>query len=95
MRQWRAYWPDVPLRVVPSPFRATVQPLLDSLDEMDREANDGQQAVIVLPEIVLAKWWQRFLHNHTANLIKRALLYKRRRYGYQRVIIDVPYHLRR
>jgi hypothetical protein len=28
-------------------------------------------------------------------LIKTALLYRRRTTGYQRVIIDVPYHLRK
>jgi len=34
------------------------------------------------------------LHNQTAWLIKMALLYRRRLLGYQRAIIDVPYHLR-
>jgi len=39
-------------------------------------------------------WWQAFLHNQTSWLIKTALLYRRRQGGYQRVIIDVPYHLK-
>jgi hypothetical protein len=28
-------------------------------------------------------------------LVKRALLYRRRQSGYQQVIIDVPYHLKK
>ena len=47
-----------------------------------------------LPEFVPARWWHGLLHNQTAWLIKAALIYRRRKLGYQRAIIDVPYHLR-
>ncbi|MFO7741822.1 MAG: hypothetical protein R6X31_05845 [Anaerolineae bacterium] len=70
-------------------------PLLDSLDETDRQHDDGQLATVVLPEFVPARWWHALLHNQTAWLIKTALLYRRRRLGYQRTVIDVPYHLGR
>ncbi len=93
-REWQDWWPDVPLVVMPSPYRSIVGPLLDFLDETDRQHNDGQQAAVVLPELVPVRRWQSLLHNHTAQLLKAALLYHRRRLGYQRVIIDVPYHLR-
>ena len=89
------WWPDVPLVILPSPYRSIVGPLLDFLDETDRQNNDGQLAAVVLPEFVPAKWWQSLLHNQTAWLIKAALLYNRRRFGFQRVIIDVPHYLRR
>jgi hypothetical protein len=79
---------------MPSPYRSIIGPLLDFLDETDRQHNDGQQATVVLPELVPVRRWQSLLHNHTAQLLKAALLYHRRRLGYQRVIIDVPYHLR-
>ena len=68
---------------------------MDFLDETDREHNDGQLATVILPEFVPARWWQAVLHNQTTWLIKTALLYRRRTTGYQRVIIDVPYHLRK
>lgn len=93
-REWQDWWPDVSLVVVPSPYRSIVGPLLDFLDETDRQHNDGQLATVVLPEFVPARRWQSLLHNQTAQLLKAALLYHRRRSGYQRVIIDVPYHLR-
>lgn len=93
--QWEHWWPDVTLAVVPSPYRSIVGRLLDFLDETDRQHNDGQLATVILPEFVPTKWWHRLLHNQTAWLIKVALLYRRRRHGFQRVIIDIPYHLRR
>ncbi len=94
VKEWNDWWPDIPLVIVPSPYRSIVSPLLDYLDQTDLEHNDGQSAVLVLPEFIPAKWWQGFLHNQTAWLIKAALLYRRRQVGFQRVIIDVPYHLR-
>jgi amino acid transporter len=93
--QWMRWWPDIPLMVKPSPYRSIVGPLLDYLDETDREHNDGQLATVILPEFVPARWWQALLHNQTTWLIKTALLYRRRTLGYQRVIIDIPYHLRK
>jgi hypothetical protein len=92
--EWQAWWPDIPLDVVPSPYRSMVGPLLDYLDQIDIQHNDGQAAVLILPEFIPAHWWQSFLHNQSAWLIRAALLYRRRKVGYQRVIIDIPYHLR-
>jgi amino acid transporter len=93
--QWKHWWPDLPLVVVPSPYRSLVGPLLEYLDRTDMEHNDGQLAVVVLPEFVPTHWWQNLLHNQTAILVKAALLYGRRRAGGERVIVDVPFHLRR
>jgi amino acid transporter len=93
-KEWEQWWPDVPLEVVPSPFRAIVDPILKFLDETDRLHNDGQQAILVLPEFIPARSWQGVLHNQSAKLLKNALLYQRRNSGFQRVIIDVPFHLK-
>jgi amino acid transporter len=93
--RWEHWWPDVPLVIVPSPYRSVVGPLLDFLDETDLQHNDGQLAAVVLPEFVPATWWQNVLHAQTAWLIRTALHYRRRRLGYQRAIIDVPFHLGR
>jgi amino acid transporter len=91
--KWRRFWPDVPMEVVPSPYRSFIQPLLDFLDKTDLEHNDGQQATVILPEFIPAHWWESLLHNQTAWLLKAALLYHRRNLGFQRVIIDVPFYL--
>ena len=92
--EWLAWWPDVPIAIVPSPYRSLIGPLLYFLDQTDQEHHDGQLAAVVLPEFVPAKRWQGLLHNQSARLLKTAFLYRRRRSGFQRVIIDVPYHLR-
>jgi len=92
--EWMAWFPDVPIAVRPSPYRSIVGPLLNFLDEEDARYNDGQLAVLILPEFVPARWWQALLHNQTSWMIKTALLYRQRRRGYQRVIIDIAYHLR-
>ncbi|HKZ55851.1 MAG TPA: APC family permease [Anaerolineales bacterium] len=94
-KEWEAWWPDVTLVIRPSPYRSILSPLLEFLEETDREHHDGQLAVVVLPEFIPARWWQAFFHNQTAWLLKAALIYRRGHPGAQRVVIDVPYHLRR
>lgn len=93
--RWKRWWPEVPLVIVPSPYRSVVRPILDFLDETDAQHNDGQLATVVLPEFVPAKWWHGLLHNQTAWMLKAVLLYHRRHLGYQRAIIDIPYHLKK
>jgi len=93
--QWKRWWPDLPLVVLQSQYRSIIGPLLDFLDETDRAHNDGQLAAVILPEFIPAKWWHQLLHNQTTWLIKTALVYRRRDAGFQRVIIDIPYHLRK
>ena len=92
--QWQAWFPDVKLVIVPSPDRSIVSPLVDFLDQTDIQHHDGQQAVLVLPEIITASPFSEILHNQSAAMIKRALLERRRTMGFQQIIIDVPFHLK-
>ncbi len=94
-KEWVCWWPDIPLLILPSPYRSILKPLLDYLDEDDRKHNDGTLAAVVLPEFIPARWWQALLHNQTSLVIRAALLYRRRTQGFQRIIIDVPYHLKK
>jgi len=93
-RDWERWFPEIPLVVLPSPYRSMIEPLLRFLDETDEAHNDGQRATLVLPEFVPARWWQALLHNQTAWLTKVALLYHRRITGLPRVVIEVPYYIR-
>ena len=95
LKEWKCWWPDVPLVILPSPYRSILRPLLDYLDEDDQKHNDGTLAAVVLPEFIPARWWQALLHNQTSLVIRAALLYRRRTQGFQRIIIDVPYHLKK
>jgi amino acid transporter len=93
--KWQEWFPDIPLVVEPSPYRSIVGPLLAYLDHIDDEHHDGQLAAVMLPEIVPAHLWQTLLHNQISWLIKAALLYRRRNQGFQRLIIEFPYHLKK
>jgi hypothetical protein len=75
--QWERWFPDVPLEVLPSPYRSIVRPLIDYLDRVDEEHNDGTLTAVVLPEFVPARWWHALLQpDHLAD--QTALLYRRR-----------------
>jgi amino acid transporter len=91
---WQRWFPDISLVVLQSPYRSIIGPLLEFLDQTDHEHNDGRLATVVLPEFIPAQWWHGLLHNQTTWMIKTALIYRRRDQGFQRVIIDIPYHLR-
>jgi hypothetical protein len=93
--RWPIWGYNVPLVVLDSPYRSTLRPLLAYLDQVDQHEPERGLAVIVLPEFIAARWWQDLLHNQTARLIKRALVYRRGQMHRDRVIIDVPYHLER
>ena len=96
LEKWPVWGQDIPLQVLESPYRSTVQPLLAYLDQVDSRKPEGELAVVVLPEFVPARAWHDYLHNQTARLIKRALLFRGRGLeSKDRVIIDVPYHLQR
>jgi amino acid transporter len=88
--QWSLWDNGVPLVVLESPYRSVVGPLLQYIDQVDREAGSeaGNLVTVVLPEIVPGKWWHHLLHNNTALLVKGALLFRR-----GTICVSVPYHL--
>lgn len=94
IKKWNLWFPDIALEIVPSPYRSFIGPFLDYLDESDRKHHDDQLSAVLIPEFIPAKLWHGFLHNQTAWSIKLALMYRRRRWGFQRMIIDVPIHLK-
>ncbi|MBN1265670.1 MAG: APC family permease [Anaerolineales bacterium] len=93
LQLWQRWGSGVPLEVVPSPYRSLVGPFLAFLDQFDESHDDGQLATVILPEVIPARWWENLLHNQAAWMLKLALLYRRRRYGKVRAIIDMPVYL--
>jgi amino acid transporter len=77
----------VELEILPSPYRSLVQPLLDYIDKVE-DKRDDDIVTVVLPEFVPAKWWQHFLHNQSALMIKAALTFKK-----NKVVTSVRHHL--
>ena len=86
---WARWGQGVALVVLESPFRSLMEPLLEYIDALERE-HPGDFVTVVLPEFIPARWWQHFLHNQSALLMKGALLFRPRT-----VVTSVPFHLAR
>jgi len=77
----------VSLQIVSSPYRELATPVVQFLDELDRE-HENDVITVVLPEFVLTRWWEQLLHNQSALLLKGRLLFRR-----NTVVVSVPYHI--
>ena len=77
------------LVILRSPYRFIVAPLVDYILKVESE-NPRRQVAVMVPELVVSKWWQNFLHNQRAQVLKLLLLVK----GSQRVlVINIPWYL--
>ncbi len=63
------------LVVIESPFRSLSRPLLNYIDSM-RELYPDYAVNVLLPEFVVAHWWEYVLHNQTAFQLKWSLLFR-------------------
>jgi amino acid transporter len=86
--RWGKWGMGTPLVVLNSPYRSLLGPLMEYIDQLQRQRGEHHVVTIVLPEFIPAKWWQQLLHNQTALLIKGQLLFRK-----NVVVTDVPYHL--
>jgi amino acid transporter len=87
--RWQRTFPDVPLVVVESPYRALVGPVVAYLDVLDQAWPPDREApitIVVVPEYVARRWWDRLLYNQAARRLKAALVGRA-----HTVIADVPY----
>ena len=73
--EWGRRGVPVPLVVIESPYRETVRPVVRYVRQLRRE-HPGDVVSIVIPEYVVAHWWQQLLHNQTALRLKGRLLFE-------------------
>jgi amino acid transporter len=77
------------LVLVESPYRFILGPLVDYILKVESECPHRQVAVLV-PELVVKRWWQAPLHNQRAQVLKLLLLMR----GNQRImVINIPWYL--
>ena len=88
LEEWDDMGLDIPLKVLYSPYRQIVKPVVDYTQSIRRASPRGVVAVYI-PEYVLGHWWERLLHNQSAFRIKSRLLFQP---GV--TITSVPYQLR-
>src|SRR6478736_5373535 len=88
LEEWDDRNIDVPLRVLHSPYRELVRPVIEYATEI-RTANPRGVVSVFIPEYVVGRWWEQLLHNQTALRLKGRLLFTP---GV--MVTSVPYQLR-
>ena len=88
LAEWDARNTGVPLKVLHSPYREIIKPIVEYATEI-RRANPRGVVAVYIPEYVVGRWWEQLLHNQTALRLKGRLLFTP---GV--MVISVPYQLR-
>jgi hypothetical protein len=66
-----------------------VYPVVDYVLEVERESSTCKVCVLV-PELVVQRWWEGMLHNRRSDLLKVLLLMRGNR---RIVVINIPWYL--
>jgi amino acid transporter len=81
--------PEPELVILESPYRKVVSPILDYIWNLERE-NPDKTIVVLVPQLVEAHWYYRFLHNQRETILRSELLRK----GESRiVVVNVPWKI--
>jgi amino acid transporter len=72
--EWSDAGIQIPLDIVEAPFRDLTRPTLDEVRRFT--SRPGTLVLVVLPEFVVSRWWQRILHNQNALFVKRLFLFE-------------------
>jgi hypothetical protein len=83
---WIDWQMGIPLAIVDAPFRDLSEPMLEEVRR--HTARQGTIVTVVLPELVVAHWWEQLLHSQSALFFKRLLLFEP---GV--VVTSVPLHI--
>jgi len=77
------------LEILDSPYRRLFRPLWACILRLQAEQPPDRRIAVIIPELIPMRWYEYLLHNHRAEQLKAALLFK----GDQRiVVINVPWY---
>jgi hypothetical protein len=74
IEQWDELGISVPLKMLDSPYREIIRPIVDYTKAI-REAQPRGIVAVYIPEYVVGRWWEQLLHNQTALRLKTRLLF--------------------
>jgi hypothetical protein len=72
--EWDRRGIDVPLKILDSPYREVIRPVVEYARAI-REAQPRGVVAVFIPEYVVGRWWEQLLHNQTALRLKARLLF--------------------
>jgi hypothetical protein len=72
--EWDERGIDVPLKILDSPYREVIRPVVEYAKAI-REASPRGVVAVFIPEYVVGHWWEQLLHNQTALRLKTRLLF--------------------
>ncbi len=85
-RAWEEFHIPMELDIVEAPFRDLGMPIQEEVRRVT--AREDAVAAVIIPEIVVSRWWHHLLHGQRALYLKRLLLFE------ERVILSsVPYQV--
>ena len=61
------------LVLLPAPYREIHAPVLKFMEKLDAET-PGRAVAVLIPELVLTRWWERLLHSGRAEHLRKMLL---------------------
>jgi amino acid transporter len=74
LEEWDQRRIDVPLKVLHSPYRELIRPIVEYATEI-KQTNPRGVVAVYIPEYVVGRWWEQLLHNQTALRLKGRLLF--------------------
>jgi len=86
-KRWQELESDIPLVILDSAYRSVVSPIVDFVDQYERQ-HPGVLSTIIIPAFVTKRWWENLLHNQTTLFLKTALRTKQ-----SRIVTTVRYYL--
>ena len=72
--QWDQLGIPVPLRILDSPYREVIRPVVDYAKAV-RTAHPRGVVAVFVPEYVVGRWWEQLLHNQSTLRLKTRLLF--------------------
>ncbi|MTV49231.1 amino acid permease [Heliobacillus mobilis] len=88
LERWNRWKPNIDLKIIESPYRTIIAPLVSYIDRIDKKNNPNDFITVLIPEFETKKWWHRLLHNQTGWMLRTVLLLYR-----DVVVTVVPFKL--